>query len=50
MNKYGIFLLVALLTVVLPLASTASGVQVTLFNFYLGGESCLLYTSDAADE
>jgi len=39
MNKYGIFLLVALLTVVLPLASTASGVQVTLFNFYLGGES-----------
>lgn len=38
MNKYGIFLLIALLTVVLPLASTASGVQVTLLNFYLGGE------------
>jgi len=38
MNKYGIFLLIALLTVVLPLASTASDVQVTLLNFYLGGE------------
>ena len=37
MNKHGMFLLTALLVVTLPMASAASGVQVTLLNFYLGG-------------
>jgi len=37
MNKYGMFLLTALLIVTLPMVSTASGVQVMLLNFYLGG-------------
>ena len=39
MNKCGMFLLTALLVVILPMASVASGVQVTLLNFYLGGTS-----------
>ncbi len=39
MNKYGLFLLVALLMVTLPVTSAASSVQVKLIEFYLGGES-----------
>lgn len=42
MNKYGILLLITLLIVTLPTASTASSVQVTLLNFYLGGTSILV--------